>query len=50
LRNHNGLTPREISTLMPDRARRSISRDLSGLTESNLIVAIAVGDIATGEG
>lgn len=43
LRSNNGLTPREIGSLMPDRARRSISRDLSGLTESNLIVAIGEG-------
>lgn len=43
LRVRPGLTPREIAAQFPERARRSIQRDLSGLVESHLIQAIGEG-------
>jgi ATP-dependent DNA helicase RecG len=38
-----GLTPRDIAAQFPDRAKRSIQRDLSGLVESRLIEAVGEG-------
>ncbi|NNJ12969.1 hypothetical protein EKD04_021830 [Chloroflexales bacterium ZM16-3] len=43
LHARSGLTPRDIAAQFPDRAKRSIQRDLSGLVESRLIEAVGEG-------
>lgn len=43
LRARPGLSPRDIAAQFPDRARRSIQRDLSGLIEADLITATGEG-------
>jgi predicted HTH transcriptional regulator len=52
LRARPGLTPRDIAAQFPDRAKRSIQRDLSGLVEAGLIAPTGEGralryDLAT---
>jgi ATP-dependent DNA helicase RecG len=43
LRVRPSLTPRDIAAQFPERAKRSIQRDLSGLVEASLIRAIGEG-------
>lgn len=43
LRARPGLTPRDIAAQFPERARRSIQRDLSGLVEADLIAGAGEG-------
>jgi predicted HTH transcriptional regulator len=43
LRNRGDLTPREITAAFPDRARRSIQRDLAGLVDNGLIAPAGEG-------
>jgi ATP-dependent DNA helicase RecG len=43
LRVQGEVTPRELTTLLEDRPRRSIQRDLRGLVEAEMIYAIGEG-------
>jgi predicted HTH transcriptional regulator len=43
LRARPGLTPRDIGAQYPNRAKRSLQRDLGGLVEAGLIVATGEG-------
>jgi len=43
LRARPGLTPRDIVAQFPDRARRSLQRDLGGLVEAGLIIPSGEG-------
>ncbi|NTW97431.1 MAG: hypothetical protein HGB28_02665 [Oscillochloris sp.] len=43
LRSRGALTPREIAGAFPDRARRSIQRDLGGLVETGMATTIGEG-------
>jgi ATP-dependent DNA helicase RecG len=43
LRTRPGLSPRDIAAQFPERAKRSIQRDLSGLVEAGLIAAAGEG-------
>jgi predicted HTH transcriptional regulator len=43
LRTQDYLTPRDLAKALPDRAKRSLQRDLGGLVEEGLIVAHGEG-------
>ena len=43
LRARSGLSPRDIAAQFPERARRSMQRDLSGLVEAGLVIPIGEG-------
>lgn len=43
IRNRRGMTPRELKAAFPDRARRSLQRDLNGLVEAGLVAPTGGG-------